>query len=98
MDNTHPKFLPYCSSNPALYTKCNILWSEGWNKEAMLHVAKNELTEVLSSLGKTKDDILNASLMLHNSCLQLGASPLKFLNFIQNFKNIYTKTIQTSGG
>jgi len=47
MDYTHPRFLHYCSSNPALYTKCTILWSEGWSKESMIHVAKKELQEVL---------------------------------------------------
>lgn len=36
--------------------------------------------------------------MLHYSCQQLGASPLKFLNFIQNFKTIFNKIISTSGG
>lgn len=28
----------------------------------------------------------------------LGASPLKFLNFIQNFRQIFTKIVATSGG
>lgn len=82
MDHSHPKFLQYCSSNPALYTKCNILWNEGWNKEAMLKVSNNELSEVLSQIPKGKEEILNNALYLHNSCQEFGASPLTFLNFI----------------
>ncbi len=82
MDHTHPKFLHYCSSNPALYTKCTIMWSEGWNKDAMMMVAKKELNEALTSIGKGKEEIMNSALMLHYSCISLGASPLKFLNFI----------------
>jgi len=43
MDYSHPKFLHHCSSNPALYTKCTILWNEGWSKESMIHVSRKEL-------------------------------------------------------
>ena len=98
LDNSHPKFLQYCAQNPALYTKCTILWSDGWNKDAMVVVAKNELGETLEQLSKAKDEIINAALFLHQSCQMLGASPLKFLNFVQNFKQIFAKIVTTSGG
>jgi hypothetical protein len=98
MDFSHPKFLQHCSSNPALTTKCTIIWNEGWNKEAMIHVAKNELGDVLSQINKGKDEVLSACVYLHNSSQHLGASPLKFLNFIQNFKQIFNKIITNSGG
>jgi dynein heavy chain 2 len=35
LDNSHPQFLANCASNPALYTKCSILWHEGWSRDAM---------------------------------------------------------------
>mmetsp|Transcript_19643 Transcript_19643/g.14355 ORF Transcript_19643/g.14355 Transcript_19643/m.14355 type:complete len:184 (-) Transcript_19643:307-858(-) len=98
MDNSSPSFQQVCSSNPALFTKCTIMWSEGWNKEAMNQVARNELKESLDQMGKVKEDILSAALMLHYSCHDLGASPLKFMNFVQNFKQIFSKIISTSGG
>jgi len=98
MDNSNPTFQQRCSSNPALFTKCTIMWSEGWNKEAMMQVAKNELQENLEQMGKAKDDILSAALMLHYSCHDLGASPLKFINFIQNFRIIFNKISSSSGG
>lgn len=98
MDHSHPKFLQYCSSNPALYTRCAILWSEGWNKEAMMHVAKNELDEVLQQVQKGKEDLISTAISIHQSCSQLGASPLKFLNFIQNFRQIFNQIISSSGG
>lgn len=82
MDHSHPKFLVNCSSNPALYTKCTILWSEGWSKESMIHVCKKELADVLSSIPKGKDEIVNSAINIQLSSMQLGASPLKFLNFI----------------
>lgn len=51
----HPKFIPNCASNPALFSKCNIIWCEGWTKEALLTVAKNELTDVRAQIGKAFD-------------------------------------------
>ena len=43
LDYSHPKFVQNCASNPALFSKCNIIWCEGWSKEALLTVARNEL-------------------------------------------------------
>ncbi len=98
MDHSHPRFLINCSSNPALYTKCTILWSEGWGKDSMIHVSKKELNEILSQMPKGKEEIVQAAINIHLSSQHLGASPLKFLNFIQNFRTLYTKISSTSGG
>jgi dynein heavy chain 2 len=55
LDNQHPKFQQHCSQNPALFTRCTILWSDGWSKESMTVVAKTELKEVTQHLDKTHD-------------------------------------------
>jgi dynein heavy chain 2 len=52
LDYSHPKFVHNCASNPALYSKCTIIWSEGWNKDALLTVAKNELVDIQDTIGK----------------------------------------------
>lgn len=64
----------------------------------MIHVAKKELADVLSQMPKGKDDIVTSAINIQMSSTDLGASPLKFLNFIQNFRNLFTKIISTSGG
>ena len=46
LDYSHPKFVQNCASNPALFSKCNIIWCEGWSKEALLTVARNELQDI----------------------------------------------------
>lgn len=46
LDFSHPKFVQNCASNPALFSKCNIIWCDGWSKDALLKVAKNELQEL----------------------------------------------------
>ena len=55
LDYTHPKFIQNCASNPALFSKCNIIWCEGWSKDSLLAVAKNELADLSSEIGKQMD-------------------------------------------
>lgn len=98
LDYSHPKFVSNCSSNPALYSKCNIIWCEGWNKEALMTVARNELQELEPQIGKPFEGMIGSILMIHNSAVHLGASPLTFMNLIHSFKQIFNKIVATSGG
>ena len=59
----------------------------------MIHVSKNELGDVLSQMPKGKEEIVGTAVNIHSTCQNLGASPLKYLNFIQNFKQIFFKII-----
>lgn len=98
LDYSHPKFVQNCASNPALFSKCNIIWCEGWNKDALLTVAKNELHDISAEIGKTFDQIIGSILLIHNASQSLGASPLAFKNLIQTFKQIFNKIVASSGG
>ena len=93
LDYTHPKFIQHCASNPALFSKCNIIWCEGWNKDALLTVAKNELNDIGNEIGKSFDPIINSILIIHNSASKLGASPMAFMNLIHLFKEIFNKIV-----
>lgn len=98
LDFTHPKFVQNCASNPALFSKCNIIWCEGWTKDAMTAVAKQELTEMAEQLGQPLDQLIGALLVVHNSAASLGASPLAFMNLVATFRQIYHKIVSASGG
>lgn len=63
----HPKFFSNCASNPALISKCNIIWSEGWSKESLIQVANNELAEVKDQIGNQFDSIIQSILVIHGS-------------------------------
>ena len=52
MDPTNPSFLMRCESNPALYTKCTMLWMGSWSADSMQRVAST----VFSGLGDTLPD------------------------------------------
>jgi dynein heavy chain 2 len=86
LDYSHPKFVQNCASNPALFSQCNVIWCEGWTKEALHTVARNELADISSEIGKAFDQVIASILILHNSSQSLGASPLAFMNLIHLFK------------
>ena len=45
-DYAHPAFMTHFASNPALLTRCSVLWLEPWRKDSMARVASLELTAV----------------------------------------------------
>lgn len=94
----HTKFFSYCASNPALISKCNIIWSEGWSKDSLIQVTRNELHELSDSIGKSYDQIIQSFLIVQNSSNELGASPQSFINLLQQFKHVFNKIVQSSGG
>jgi dynein heavy chain 2 len=98
LDYSHPKFVQNCASNPALFSKCNVIWCESWTKDALMTVARAELAELSGQVGKPFEQIIGAVLLLHNSSQSLGASPLAFENLLHSFKQIFDKIVQTSGG
>mgnify|MGYP002629611833 CR=1 FL=1 len=93
LDYSHPKFVQNCASNPALFSKCNIIWCEGWSKDALHNVAKNELAELSAQMGKSFDQIIASILILHSASQSLGASPLAFMNLVHAFKQIFNKIV-----
>ena len=98
LDYSHPKFVQNCASNPALFSKCNIIWCEGWTKEALTTVARNELADIGAHVGKSFDSLISSVLLLHSSSQSLGASPMAFMNLLHSFRQIFNKIVQSSGG
>ena len=45
MDPTNTDFLARCESNPAIYTRCAIQWTEGWSRAGMEDVPREMLRE-----------------------------------------------------
>ena len=56
-------------------------------------MARNELEDISSEIGKAFDQVIASILILHNSSQSLGASPLAFMNLIHLFKQIHNKIV-----
>jgi len=96
LDYTHPSFMSYCASNPALYSKCGIIWREQWSKNSMMSLCAHELDDILGK-SDAKKDIYNNTILLHNICVKLGATPLKYFHLLSNYRKIYGLKINSQG-
>lgn len=88
LDCKHPNFLSNCSSNPALTTKCNVIWSDAWSKGSMSKVCEVQLSEILQNLEAPQDEISSLLMQIHITCIDSGATPLHFFQLLDNYKHI----------
>ena len=50
-DYSHPHFMANFASNPALLTRCSILWLEPWRKDSLGRIAALELQDLQQKIG-----------------------------------------------
>lgn len=100
LDFTHPQFLSNCASNPALFTRCMIMWQAQWSKDSYQLLAKAELNEMMNREQNTNtpiitEDVLNIMLHIHQSC---DATPLKYMEFLACYRKIFNLKLNSQGG
>uniref|UniRef100_A0A4W3JIK2 Dynein cytoplasmic 2 heavy chain 1 n=1 Tax=Callorhinchus milii TaxID=7868 RepID=A0A4W3JIK2_CALMI len=88
MDCTNPNFTINCESNPAFYKRCAVQWMEGWSKSSMKKVSEYFWITVLVSKGDA--DLIKSFLMIHESCKEYGATPHRYMIFLDVYSSIYT--------
>lgn len=98
LDCKHPDFMSNCSSNPALTTKCNVIWSDSWSKGSMSKICEVQLTETLKNLDVSQDEMASLIMQIHISCIDSGATPLHFFQFLDNYKHILNNKISSQDG
>ncbi|KAL0018230.1 hypothetical protein WJX79_009392, partial [Trebouxia sp. C0005] len=94
MDPSSPDFQHRCQANPALFSRCNILWMEGWDEDGMQAVATARLQPILHDAEKDAtgtSKLVQQAMVLHSSCLATGATPRHYVAFVSLCSSIYTK-------
>ena len=92
---THPDFGSNTASNPAFFSRCNIIWLENWSKESYQAIAKGELDQVLEGVS-SKDDIQNSAIAIHKTA-GAKASPRDYFSLIDTFKKLYLGKVKNRG-
>ncbi|KAG4054485.1 Cytoplasmic dynein 2 heavy chain 1 [Phytophthora cactorum] len=87
MDARNPQFVLRCESNPALYTRCAIVWMGEWNSSSMARLPELLLngSELVDSLIKTTPLITS----LYASCKEFGATPREFICFLGTWRTLF---------
>lgn len=92
MDSTHPRFRSRCESNPALFTKCSILWMGQWHNTSSRPSLRQVPQMMLSNLLERIPDastFMDYVIMIQESCEPLGAAPRQFVSLLQNYHKLY---------
>ncbi|XP_069747277.1 cytoplasmic dynein 2 heavy chain 1 isoform X4 [Narcine bancroftii] len=98
MDSTNSNFTINCESNPAFYKKCAVQWMEEWTNKSM-----KKIPDMLFSLSHGKEtkgksrrnsisgggDLTKSFLMIHESCRAYGATPHRYMIFLNTYSSIY---------
>ena len=92
---THPDFASNTASNPALFSRCNIIWLENWSKESYQAIAREELQSSLEN-NPSREDIQNYLIAIHRS-VGTKASPRHYFSLIDTFKKIYGNKTKNRG-
>ncbi|XP_043547742.1 cytoplasmic dynein 2 heavy chain 1 isoform X2 [Chiloscyllium plagiosum] len=98
MDCTNSNFTINCESNPAFYKKCSVQWMEGWSNSSMKKIPEMLLSLNCVSEKKEKGrrssisgdaDLTKSFLMIHESCKIFGATPHRYMIFLNVYNSIY---------
>ena len=99
MDPSNPKFTLRCESNPAIYTKCAIMWMGKWSKYGMVQVPVLRLKHILKSAADNPDlnpkQLIEQILFIHASMLSKGATPLKYVSFLKTLVKVFDEKQKT---
>lgn len=111
MDPSNPNFLVRCESNPALYTRCSMLWMASWAPDSMERLAEAQLKKMTKELlpEAQRPGLVKQMVALHRSLETSGAhdaTPRMYLSFVQTWRRIFnmqrsklsTKIDHLSGG
>jgi len=95
MDAKHPHFLPFCASNPAIFSCCNVMWLEDWSEQSKSFLIEKRIGEVIES----KKQVLQPLIMrIHESQKANGATPRHFVTFLQAVQDIYKMKVTSQSG
>ncbi len=94
MNPLHPKFISRSERNPALFSKCQIVWLSDWSKASLQEVPATLLAPLSGNENEKKSGIdmsklLRQILEIHNSCIPYGATPLKYVKFLNAYTSLY---------
>jgi dynein heavy chain 2 len=95
LDHGNPNYEAYCASNPALFTRCSVLWLQPWSKESLVIVSNLELEEDTSGM-EDKQEIIELAINIHKSIPK--ASQRNFMDLLNTFKKVYLNKSQSQGG
>ncbi|KAJ3390612.1 Cytoplasmic dynein 2 heavy chain 1 [Lobulomyces angularis] len=92
-DSADQKFVSYCESNPALYTRCHMEWATSWSPESMQVIVNKTMStdESLKDIAD-REAITSQLILIHEYMAKNhGATPKHLLEYVGTYRQIYNK-------
>ena len=91
LDPSNEGYAARCESNPALFTRCTLLWAEGWSARGMEMVPERLLRDVMAESQEDADEHIVAQMgRIHATQLPEGATPRQFVAFVSTYANLFS--------
>jgi len=99
MDPSNPQFTARCESNPALYTRCSMLWMAAWAPSSMEQLANSTLAKVDADMlpDNQRPPLLKQMVGLHQRLETRGAhdaTPRMYVSFVHMWQKIFVQARQ----
>lgn len=78
-------FVERCERNPALYTRCTLLWWDAWSDAAMRDVAGVRLSQAFAGV-QGFSQLVDAMLQIHGA--RPSATPRDFITFVDTYRKV----------
>lgn len=109
MDSDNQEFAVRCESNPALFTRCSLVWMGEWSSQSMAQIPDLLCFQRPDSVFFTdaaedsetidRQSLSDAIALIFNSCRSRGATPRQYIGFLHTWEQLYTeksKSLRTS--
>jgi dynein heavy chain 2, cytosolic len=98
MDSTHPDFLPRCERNPALYTRCTMVWMGTWKKTSLVESVPALLQDSLEGMAAfvPKELLVDLAVAVHSQATisnPRGAAPRDLVALLRCFRGVYESKV-----
>eukprot|EP00327_Prymnesium_parvum_P015469 CAMPEP_0113281722 /NCGR_PEP_ID=MMETSP0008_2-20120614/28451_1 /TAXON_ID=97485 /ORGANISM="Prymnesium parvum" /LENGTH=3313 /DNA_ID=CAMNT_0000132155 /DNA_START=19 /DNA_END=9960 /DNA_ORIENTATION=- /assembly_acc=CAM_ASM_000153 len=99
MDPNNSTFATRCESNPALFTRCKMLWMSAWETDSMERIARATLEKVPSDMlpEKQRAPLTKQMVLLHQKIQARGsedAAPRKYVSFVNMWQKVFVAARQ----
>lgn len=92
MDPSHPDFLPRCERNPALYTRCALVWMGSWRRASVQEAVAASLSDVLDASALVPREVLVdlvSNVHAHAAAtLERGAAPRDLMALLRAYRGV----------
>ncbi|KAI9102585.1 dynein heavy chain and region D6 of dynein motor-domain-containing protein [Phlyctochytrium arcticum] len=95
MDSVSSDLIPNCEANPALYTRCQIIWLDKWNSESMMYSALDvfERDQHLNEI-TAKTGIIKQMMTIHSNSAP-RATPKHFNDYLATYRQVHSSKLQS---